>query len=142
MLARALGLCARLNPLAHACALVHGLDETNWSVNGISTVVAAHDRLDGLGGLVSVVEGNGADIVVQNVGLDDTMQQVAADEAELTIDGCSGALDKGPLLAGIVGQSRVGVLEEGDSDCVRLERLVSREIEASHQGDTTNPASG
>lgn len=126
MLARALGLCARLDPLAHACALVHGLDEANGSVNGIGTVVTAHDRLDGLGGLVGVVEGNGADVVVQNVGLDDTVQQVAADEAKLTVNGCSGALDKGPLFAGVVGQGRVGVLEEGDSDCER--KSVSRKF--------------
>lgn len=128
MLARTLSLCAGLDPLAHTCALVHGLDETNRPVNGIGTVMAAHDRLDSLGGLVGVVEGNGADVVVQNVGLDDTVQQVATDEAKLTINGCSGALDKGPLLAGVVRQGRVGVLEEGDSDCVEV-RIVSRKIE-------------
>lgn len=129
MLAGALGLCARLDPLAHTCALVHGLDETNRSVNGIGTVVAAHDRLDGLGGLVCIVERNGANVVVQNVGLDDTVEQVATDEAKLTVDGCSGALDKGPLLAGVVRQGRVGVLEEGDSDC-EVRKIVSRKIKA------------
>jgi hypothetical protein len=35
--------------------------------------VLAHNRLDGLGGFVGVVEWNGADVVVQNVGLDDSM---------------------------------------------------------------------
>lgn len=119
ILARTLGLGARLDPLAHACALVHGLDEANRSVDNIGAVVAAHNGLDGLGGLVGVVEGDGADVVVQDVRLDDAVQQVAADEAEFTVDGCSGTLDKGPLLAGVVGQGRVGVLEEGNSDCER-----------------------
>lgn len=142
MLAGTLSLCARLNPLAHTCALVHGLDETNRSINGIGTVVAAHDRLDSLGGLVGVVERNGADVVVQNVGLDDTVEQVATDEAKLTINGCSGALDKGPLLAGVVRQGRVGVLEEGDSDCERLELSAGRSKHGEEQKETTNPASG
>lgn len=55
--------------------------------------------------------------MVQDVRLDDAVQQVAADEAELAVDGRGGALDKGPLLAGVVGQGRVGVLQEGDGDC-------------------------
>lgn len=125
MLARPLGLGAGLDPLAHARALVHGLDEANRSIDGIGAVVAAHDGLDGLGGLVGVVEGDSADVVVQDVRLDDTVQQVAADETEFTINGCGSALDKGPLLASVVGQSRVGVLEEGDGDC-QVEKIVSR----------------
>lgn len=116
MLARALGLRAGLDPLAHAGGLVHGLDEADGAIGDVGAVVAAHDRLDGLGGLVGVVEGDGADIVVQDVSLDNAVQQVAADESELAVDGRSGALDKGPLLAGVVGQGWVGVLQEGDGD--------------------------
>lgn len=116
VLAGALSLRAGLDPLAHAGALVHGLDEADGAVGDVGAVVAAHDGLDGLGGLVGVVEGDGADVVVQDVRLDDAVQQVAADEAELAVDGCGGALDKGPLLAGVVGQGRVGVLQEGDGN--------------------------
>jgi hypothetical protein len=36
--------------------------------------VAAHDGLDGLGGFVGVVEGDGADVVVEDVGFDDTVE--------------------------------------------------------------------
>lgn len=117
MLAGTLGIGARLDPLAHTSTLVHGLDEANGAVGDVGAVVAAHNRLDGLGGLIGVVEGDGADIVVQDVRLDDTVQQVAADEAKLAVDGRSGALDEGPLLAGVVGQGRVGVLQEGDGNC-------------------------
>lgn len=116
MLAGALGLCAGLDPLAHAGRLVHGLDEADGAVGNVGAVVAAHDGLDGLGGLVGVVEGDGADVVVQDVCLDDAVQQVAADESELAINGRGGALDKGPLLACVVGQGRVGVLQEGDGN--------------------------
>lgn len=77
----------------------------------------AHDGLDGLGSLVSVVEGNGADVVVQNVRLDDAVQELAANEAHLAVDGGSGATNEVPLLVGVVRQSRVGVLKEGDGNC-------------------------
>lgn len=74
----------------------------------------AHDGLDGLGSLVSVVEGDAADVVVQNVGLDDAVEEVSADESHLTINGGSGAADKVPFLVSVVGESRIGVLKEGD----------------------------
>lgn len=36
--------------------------------------MAAHDRLDGLGGFVGVVERNGRNIVMQDVGFDDAVE--------------------------------------------------------------------
>lgn len=36
--------------------------------------MAAHDRLDGLGGFVCVVEWNGRNIVMQHVGFDDAVK--------------------------------------------------------------------
>lgn len=79
----------------------------------------AHDGTDGLGGLIGVVKGNGGNVVVQDVGLDDAVQKLAADEAHLAIDGGSSATDKVPLLTGVVGESRVGVLEESDGNYKR-----------------------
>lgn len=76
----------------------------------------AHDWLDGFGGLVGVVKGDGGDVVVQDVGLDDAVEEVAADEAEFAIDGCGGATSEVPYVAGVVRQRWVGVLEEGDGD--------------------------
>lgn len=83
---------------------------------GLGTVVVAHDALDGLGGLVGVVEGDVADIVVQDVGLDDTVEDVAADEAKVTVNGGGGATDEVPHLRLVVGEGRIGVLEEGNGD--------------------------
>jgi hypothetical protein len=78
--------------------------------------VVAHNALDGLAGLVGVVEGDVADIVVQHVGLDDTVEDVAADEAEVTVDGSGGTTGEVPDLGLVVREGRVGVLQEGDGD--------------------------
>lgn len=78
--------------------------------------MGAHDALDGLGGLIGVVEGDVADIVVQNVGLNDTVEDVTADETEVTIDGGGGSTGEVPDLGLVVGEGGVGVLEEGNSD--------------------------
>ncbi len=64
----------------------------------------SHNWLDGFGSLISVVEGDGGDVVVQDVGLDDAVEDVAADEAEFAVDGCGGAADVVPGFAGVVGQ--------------------------------------
>lgn len=55
--------------------------------------------------------------MVQDVRLDDAVEDVAADEAELAVDGGGGAAGEVPGLAGVVGQGGVGVLEVGDGDC-------------------------
>lgn len=116
MLARTLSLGRGLDPLAHPRGLVHGLDESDGTIGGIRSVVSAHDRLDGLGGLVGMVEGDGRHIVVQDVSLNDAMEEPAADEAELAVDGSSSTLDEGPLLTGVVGEGGVGVLKEGNGN--------------------------
>lgn len=76
----------------------------------------AHDGLDGLAGLIGVVEGDGADVVVQDVGFDDAMEDVAADEAKFAVDGGGGAAGESPGLGGVVWEGGVGVLEVGDGD--------------------------
>lgn len=111
-----LGISAGLNPLAHTGALVHGTDEATGTILNVGAVVLAHDRLDGLGSFVGVVEGDVADVVVKDVGLDDTVEEMAADESHLTVNGSGGATDKVPLLVGVVRKGRVGVLEESNGN--------------------------
>lgn len=77
----------------------------------------AHDLLDGLAGLVGVVERDRRHVVVQHVRLDDAVQELPSDEAEFTVDGGRGAADVVPRLAGVVGKRGVGVLQESDGDC-------------------------
>lgn len=143
-LASALGLLAGLDPLAHASASPHGADEAPGAVLGVGPVVLAHDGADGVRCLVSVVEGNGADVVVQDVRLDDAVEQVAADEAHLAIDGGSGTADKVPLVGRVVRQRRVSVLEEGDGDCGKTVSISAKTRESTLDGITgeTNRASG
>lgn len=113
-LALTLGTFGGLNPLASAGAGPESLEESNPAGVGLRAVVAAHDLLDGLAGFVGVVEGDGADIVVEDVGLDDSVEDVTADETKVTVDGGSGTTGKVPDLGLVVGEGGVGVLEVSD----------------------------
>ena len=62
----------------------------------------AHDGFDCFGGFVGIVEGNSANVVVKNVGFDDTVEQVTTDEAKFTIDRCSSTSSEGPSFRRIV----------------------------------------
>lgn len=63
-----------------------------------------------------MVKGNGTDVVVENVSFDDAVKESAANESKFSVDGCSGPSNVVPAASGVVGQSWVGVLEEGDSN--------------------------
>ena len=110
------GTLGGLNPLASAGTCPESLQEASPSGLGLGTVVVAHDALDGLAGLIGVVEGDVADIVMQNVGLNDTVEDVAADKAEVTVDGSGGTTGKVPNLRLVVRKGGVGVLQESDGD--------------------------
>lgn len=111
------GALGGLDPVARAGRGPESLEETSPTGVGFGTVVVAHDTLDGIGGLISVVEGNVADVVVQDVSLNDAVEDVTADKAKVTVNGGGGTAGKVPHFRLIVGKSRVGVLEEGDGDC-------------------------
>lgn len=113
-LALTTGTRGRLDPLAGAGTGPQSLEEASPAGVGLCAVVVAHHGLDGLAGLVGVVERDGADVVVQHVGFDDTVEDVAADEAEVTVDGGGSTAGKVPHLRLVVGEARVGMLEEGD----------------------------
>lgn len=117
--ALALALCtfARLNPLAPACALPQSSEEAQRATLGVRAVVLAHDTLDGLASLIGMVEGDGRNVVVEHVGLDDAVEKGAADESEFAVDGSSGATDVVPALGGVVREGWVGVLEVGNRNC-------------------------
>ena len=87
--------------------------------------MAAHDRLDGLGGFVGVVEWDSRDIVVQDVGFDYSVEQRAADEAEIAIDRGSGSASKTPRLGSIMGDRRICVLQVRDGDLIMLSVIAS-----------------
>jgi hypothetical protein len=105
-----------LDPLANMHIAVQRFEETDRTALDVCAVMLAHDGLDGLGGLVGMVERNGADVVVQNVGLDDAVEELAADKAEFAVDGGGGAAGVGPGSWGVVREGGVGVLQEGNCD--------------------------
>jgi hypothetical protein len=81
--------------------------------------VLAHDRLNSLGGLVGVVEGDCADVVVEYVGLDDAVEELSSDEAELAVNGSRGSANVGPGLAIIMGKGRISMLKVGNGNLIR-----------------------
>ena len=109
-----LGACGGLNPLAHASTGPESLEESRPAGVSRSAVVMAHDLLDRFAGLVGVIEGDGADIVVEDVGLDDSVQDVTADESKVTVDCSSGTASEVPYFRLVVGEGGVGVLEVSD----------------------------
>ena len=78
--------------------------------------MAAHDGLDRLACLVGVVERDGANVMVQDMSLDDAVEEVAPDEAHLSIDRCSSPASEGPGVWRIVGKTWVSMLEVGDGN--------------------------
>lgn len=77
----------------------------------------AHDGPDGIGRFVGVVKRDAANIVVQDVRLNDAVEEVAADEAHLAVDGGSSAANIVPLVGRVMREGWVGVLKECDGDC-------------------------
>lgn len=61
----------------------------------------------------------GADLrkqMVDDVGLDDPVEEISADEAKVAVDGGEGALDVGPVVGVKVGELGVGVVEVGNGN--------------------------
>jgi hypothetical protein len=78
--------------------------------------VAAHDWLDGFRSLVGVVEGDGADIVMENVSFNNAVEESPADETEFAVNSCGSTTNIGPAFTSVVRKSWVSVLEVGDSN--------------------------
>lgn len=99
--------------------------------------MTAHDLLDGLAGLVGMVERNHADIVMQDVGLDDAVEELTSDEAKFTVDGCGRTTSVGPGSGCVVWERWIGVLQE----CNRHLRSCQPKIPCSclHISKLTQP---
>ena len=72
--------------------------------------MTAKDWLDGLGCLIGIVKRNGADKMMEDMCLDDAVEDMSANETELTIDCRRCATLKVPCLRSIVRETWVGVL--------------------------------
>lgn len=99
----------------------------------------AHDWFDGFRGLGGVVEGDGADVVVENVSLDDFVEENSADESHFSVDGCCCSADVVPGFAGVVRKCWVGVLEESDCDYHLLVKASYKSLSWIHTEPVVNP---
>jgi hypothetical protein len=110
--------------LAPAGARPQTPQEADRAILDIGTIMTTHDWLDGFGGFICVVEGDGADIVVKDMGFNNTVEESATNETEFTIDCCSSSANIVPGSSCVVRKSWISVLEVGDSN---WELLVSRQ---------------
>ena len=72
--------------------------------------MTTHDGFNGLGCLICVVEGDCADVVVKDMGLNDAVEESATNEAEFSIDCCSGSANIVPAFGCVMRERGVGVL--------------------------------
>jgi hypothetical protein len=72
--------------------------------------VLAHNRLDGLGSLIGVVEWDGRYKVMENVCLNNAVEKGTTDKAKFAIDGSSSPTGEVPGLGVVVRKSGIGVL--------------------------------
>ena len=75
-----------------------------------------HDALDSIGCLIGVVKGNRADVVMEDVGLDDSVEELSSNETEFAINGSGCATSVCPGVGSIMRQRGIGVLHEGNGD--------------------------
>ena len=74
----------------------------------------AHDGFDGLGRFIGIVERNGGDVVMEDVGFNDPVEEMTANETELAIDCCCRSSGKVPSRRLVVRERWIGVLEKGN----------------------------
>jgi hypothetical protein len=103
-----------LNPLAPAGALVHTLDKSQGAAFNVGTVVTSHDGFDGLCSLIGVVERNRADVVVEHVSLNNSVEKLTTNKPEFAINCRSSATDVVPGFTSVVRKGWIGVLKVGD----------------------------
>jgi hypothetical protein len=63
-----------------------------------------------------MVEGNCRDIVMEDMGFDDSVEERTTNETEFAIDCCSSAASEGPGMRIIVRKSRVSMLKVRDGN--------------------------
>ena len=131
----ALSALIGLDPLAAPGVLPQGPEEADRPTADVGAVVPSHNRLDSLTGLVGVVERDGADVVVENVSFDDTVEQMAPDETKFAVDRCCGTASEAPHVTGVVRESGIGMLEEGDSHKPVVDPKVRKKVPDCHIGE-------
>ena len=104
------------DPLARLHDSVQALQESQGTATGVGAVVGTHDLLNSFSSLVCVIEGDCANVVVQDVGFDDTVEDVRTNGPEVAVDGCRSTTSEVPGLGTVVRKGWIGVLEESNGD--------------------------
>lgn len=93
-----------------------GVDQRLEEKALVEVVLVSEVGNDRIGGLLSVVEGNLGEQVVNNVVVDDLVEEVTTDEAEAAVNGGEGTLNEGPCIRIVVGHRRVSVVQVGNGN--------------------------
>lgn len=104
------------------------LQESNGATLRVAAVVTTHHRLDSFACLVGMVEGNETDIMVENVGFDDSMEELSTNESEFAVDCRRGTTGVGPSIRSIVRKRRVGMLKECDRNQPVINPKVGQDV--------------
>lgn len=98
----------------------------------IVDVVLAEELLEAGGGFLSMVEWHLGEQMVGNVGVNDTVKHVVQELAERAVNGAEGSALEVPNVLAVVGQLRVGMLEEGDEDQPKVDKEVGDNVVLCH----------
>ena len=99
-----------------ASADPQAFQESERAPLGVGAVVTTHDWFDGFGSFISVVKGDRADVMMQNVCLNNAVENTAADETEFSVNSCGGTTDIVPASSCVVRKRRIGVLKIGNGN--------------------------
>jgi len=80
-------------------------------------IVYAHDLLDRIGSLDSVVVWDDRGVVMEDMGGDNVVEEVLLDEANISIDRTSSSANESPHLGIVVRKTTVGVVQISNSHC-------------------------
>ena len=89
-----------------------------------------------------MVEGDSADIVVKNVGLNDAVKESATNETEFAVNCRSCTTDIVPACARIMGKSWIGMLKVSDSNWWTLDVWSRMDIHTVLTEPMINPQVG
>jgi len=103
------------NPVAHSGASPQRFQKPERASMCFRAIMFAHHIFDSLGCFVCMIEWDGADIMMSDMRLNNTMKKMTTDEAKFAIDGGSCATGEAPNLWLIMRESGIGMLKVCDS---------------------------
>ena len=117
VLAQSLRSLTSLNPLAPSRTIPKGSQETKWSIFGIGQVVLAHNGFDSFSGLIGMIERNRGYVVMEDVGLDYTVEKRSTYKSKFTVYCRRGSSSESPGFITIMRDGWIGVLKVGNGNC-------------------------